>query len=143
MSDIFQDFPIKSSAEKIFDAISTPAGLDAWWTVSSSGIPAVGKEYKLWFGPQYDWRAVVTKCIAGKEFELRMSHSDVDWDDTLVGFHLDTKPELVWVRFYHTGWPAANEHFRISNHCWAMYLRILRRYLENGERVPYEQRLSV
>ena len=33
---------------------------------------------------------------------------------------------MVWVRFHHCGWLTANEHFRISNHCWAMYLRILR-----------------
>jgi hypothetical protein len=45
--------------------------------------------------------------------------------------------------FRHTGWAEPNEHFRISNHCWAMYLRILRRYLEYGEIVPYEQRLDV
>ena len=73
MPDIFQDFPIKSSVEKIFNAISTPVGLDTWWTKSSSGTPAIGQEYKLGFGPQYDWRAVVTKCIAGRDFEIRMT----------------------------------------------------------------------
>ena len=46
------------------------------------------------------------------------------------------------VRFYHTGWPTQNEHWRISCYCWAMYLRLLRRYLEKGETVPYEQRLD-
>ncbi len=143
MPDIFQDFPIKSSVEKIFDAVSTPAGLDAWWTKISSGTPAVGQEYKLGFGPQYDWLAVVTKCVAGRDFEIRMTRSDADWDGSLIGFQLERKPEMVWVRFHHTGWPTANEHFRISNHCWAMYLRVLRRYLEYGELVPYEQRLSV
>jgi len=33
--------------------------------------------------------------------------------------------------------------FRISTHCWAMYLRILRRHFEHGESVPYEDRLDV
>jgi hypothetical protein len=28
-------------------------------------------------------------------------------------------------------------------YCWAIYLRVLRRWLEHGERVPYEQRLDV
>jgi hypothetical protein len=31
----------------------------------------------------------------------------------------------------------------ISTYCWAMYLRILKRWLEFGEQVPYEKRLSV
>ena len=49
----------------------------------------------------------------------------------------------TFVRFHHIGWPSVSEHYRISSHCWAMYLRVLRRYLEHGERVPYEQRLDV
>jgi len=44
---------------------------------------------------------------------------------------------------FHTGWPEDNKHWRISCYCWAMYLRLLRRYLEYGEIVPYERRLEV
>jgi hypothetical protein len=36
-----------------------------------------------------------------------------------------------------------DDEFRRSSYCWAMYLRILRRYLEHGETVPYERRLDV
>ncbi len=35
------------------------------------------------------------------------------------------------------------EHYRISCYCWAMYLRILKRYLEHGETVQYARRLDV
>jgi hypothetical protein len=31
---------------------------------------------------------------------------------------------------------------RISCHCWALYLRLLRRHLEFGESVPYDRRLE-
>jgi hypothetical protein len=55
MPDIFHDFPIEVSPDRVFEAISTPRGLDAWWTKKSSGRPAEGGEYELWFGPQYDW----------------------------------------------------------------------------------------
>jgi hypothetical protein len=78
--------------------VSDPAHLDQWWTVHSSGQPAVGSIYGLDFGP-------------GVAFELRMTHAD-------------------------RGWPEANGHYRTSCHCWALYLRILRRYLEFGETVP-------
>ena len=50
---------------------------------------------------------------------------------------------VTQVRFRHVGWPSTNDHYRISCYCWAAYLRILRRYLEHGERVPYEKRLDV
>ena len=56
--------------------------------------------------------------------------------------YLEGHGDQTQVRFRHVGWPAPNEHWRISNFCWAMYLRVLRRSLEYGEAVPYEGRLD-
>jgi uncharacterized protein YndB with AHSA1/START domain len=141
MADIFHNFPIKVLPDRVFEAVSTPRGLDAWWTKKSSGRSAETEEYKLWFGPEYDWRARVTKCVAPSEFELQILHAHEDWNGTRVGFHLHGG-QTTNLSFYHTGWPLANEHWRISSYCWAMYLRILRRYLEHGESVAYEDRLD-
>ncbi len=143
MADILQDFPIKATPARVFEAVSQPAGLDQWWTVRSSGQPAVGSTYELDFGPAYQWRAVVTRAEPGVAFELRMTHADQDWTDTVVGFDLSPSSSGTQVRFYHRAWPDANGHYRTSCHCWAMYLRILRRYLEAGETVPYDRRLDV
>jgi len=143
MPDILQDLPIKASADRVFRAISAPAGLDAWWTKKSAGNPVQGTEYELWFGHEYDWRARVTRCEPGVAFELELTRADPDWTGTRVGFELEVREGSTGVRFHHTGWPQPNEHYRISCHCWAMYLRVLRRYIEHGETVPYEDRLDV
>ena|SRR2546425_4555603 len=143
MPDILQDFPINASPDQVYAAVSTPEGLDRWWTKKSAGKPVEGAVYELWFGPEYDWRARVTRCAVGKEFELQMVVADSDWNGTRVGFELEPKDGATGIRFHHTGWPIANEHYRISCHCWALYLRILRRYLEHGELVPYDDRLDV
>lgn len=142
MADIYQDFPIKSPVNRVYDAVSTPPGLDLWWTKRSSGQAVEGAEFELWFGPDYDWRAKVTRAVPGMEFELQMVRADPDWLHTRVGFRLEDRGATTQVHFYHTGWPEPNEHWRISCHCWAMYLRILRRNLERGEVVPYEKRLD-
>ncbi len=142
MPDILHDFPIKAARDRVFQVVSTPQGLDSWWTKRAAGRPAVGAEYELWFGPQYDWRAEVTRCVPDSEFEFRMVRADEDWNGTRVGFRLESRDGVTWVRFYHTGWPSANEHYRISCNCWALYLRLMRRFLERGETVPYESRLD-
>ena len=72
-----------------------------------------------------------------------LTKADDDWKGTRVGFHLAAIEGGTQVRFHHTGWPRLNEHYRISCYCWAMYLRILKRYVEHGEAVPYDQRLDV
>ncbi len=142
MADIFHDFPIKAPLGRVFEAVSAPHGLDCWWTKRSKGIPTEGAEYELWFGSEYDWRAEVTRCVPNFEFELRMKRADGDWNGTRVGFRLEVRGDLTWMQFDHIGWPEPNEHYRISCNCWALYLRILRRYLEHGEFVPYESRLD-
>lgn len=143
MADIFHDFPIKAPLDRVFHAVSRPEGLDTWWTKRSAGTPREGAEYELGFGPEYDWRAKVTRYAPESEFEIEMVRADGDWLGTRVGFRLEPRDGLTWVRFHHTGWPSVNEHYRISCNCWAMYLRILRRSLEYGESVPYEARLDV
>jgi uncharacterized protein YndB with AHSA1/START domain len=142
MPDILHDLPIRALPGRVFEAVSTPAGLDRWWTKRSSGEAIEGREFRLYFGPAHDWRARVTRCIAGSELELELVRADPEWTGTRVGFALEPQDARTWLRFRHTGWPEANEHFRISSNCWAMYLRILRRYLEHGEEVPYEDRLD-
>lgn len=143
MADIFHHFPINAPAQRVFEVVSTPAGLDTWWTKSSSGQPEKNREYELCFGSTYDWRAVVSRCVPDKEFELELTSSQEDWQGTRVGFLLDEHEGVTQVRFHHTGWPESNEHYRVSCYCWAMYLRLLRRYVEHGEVVQYEDRLDV
>jgi uncharacterized protein YndB with AHSA1/START domain len=145
MADIFHDFPIRVSPDSVFRAISTPSGLDEWWTKRSAGEPRLGSEYTLWFGPEYDWRAEVTRSEPPSSFELKMIRAHEDWLGTRVSFVLSPadQADVTNVRFSHLDWPQANEHWRVSCYCWAMYLRVLRRFLEFGERVAYEKRLDV
>lgn len=141
--DILQDFPIKADPKHVFEVVSTPAGLDQWWTKTCVGQPRLGAIYELGFGPEYQWRAAVTQYQPGRLFELTLQHADDDWTGSRVGFALAPSALGTQVRFSHHGWPTANEHYRVSCHCWALYLRHLRRYVELGESVPYETRLDV
>jgi len=142
MPDILQDFLIKSDIGRVFDAVSTPVGLNRWWTETCSGEAKAGAAYDLGFGPGYQWRAEVTKYSTRAAFELTFTRADADWTGTRVGLELSPTAGGSQVRFYHRGWPVENDHYRVSCHCWALYLRLLRRYLEHGETVPYVARLD-
>ncbi len=143
MPDIYHIFTIVESPSKVFANIHTSKGLNNWWTRSSETEPKTGGIYTLDFGPGYKWKAVVTNYKVAEVFEIQFTEADKDWLGTRVGFILTPKNEKTEVSFYHTGWPAENDHFKISTYCWAMYLRILKRYTEFGEQVPYENRLDV
>jgi uncharacterized protein YndB with AHSA1/START domain len=140
MPDIFQHFVIHAPVAQVFHGISTPEGLDTWWTQRSS---KQGNEFELAFGPTHHWRAKVSRSVPDREFEIEITHADADWTGTRMGFALEESKGDTQVRFHHTGWPQSNDHYRISCYCWAMYLRLLKRNVERGEVVPYERRLEV
>lgn len=143
MPDIYLDLPVMAPPPRVFQALTSSQGLDAWWTLKSQGKPTLNETYQLFFGKEYDWRAKVIRCIFADTFELQMTAADNDWMNTIVGFHLEPRDGATWLSFYHTGWPELNEHFRSSAQCWAQYLRLLKRYVEKGEVIAYADRLDV
>jgi uncharacterized protein YndB with AHSA1/START domain len=144
MAEIIHEFSVKVEPECVFEAFSTPTGLDKWWTKTSAGEARQGGSFRLYFGPGFDWQARVTRYQPPSAFELEITQAHADWMATRVGCDLSPEGEIATrVRFHHTGWPKENEHWRVSCFCWAMYLRILRRNLEYGEFIEYEKRLDV
>ena len=103
-----------------------------------------GGRLSLGFGPDYEWVGRISCHERPRSFELEMVEAMPDWLGTRVRFDLDEADGWrTQVCFAHIGWAEATEHFRVSSYCWAMYLRLLRRAVEQGEMVPYEQRLDV
>ena len=143
MADIFHSFPIQATPAAVYEGVSQPAGLDHWWTLNSSGVAEPGATYELGFGPGYRWKGQVTQAVPAEAFELEMTEADPDWLATRIGFRLEALESGTQVHFWHTGWPDENQHYRTSSYCWAMYLRVLKRFLEFGEEVAYSQRLEV
>lgn len=142
MADIYLNFPIKAPIEQIYGACTTPEGLNQWWTLRSHGGPVLGSTYQLYFAEDYDWRATVTKANPPYSFELDITSATPDWQGTKVSFTLSENDGQTKLNFEHRGWPEDNDHYRTSSFCWAMYLRLMKRYVEHGETVNYGIRLD-
>ena len=144
MPDILFDFPVAATRAKVFEAVATPEGLEKWWTETSNGETAAGAVWELGFGAGLVWRARVAAYEPEAAVEYELAKADADWTGTRVRVTLEDHPGgLVWVRFAHTGWREAGEHFRISAYCWAMYLRLLKQWVQRGETAPYGRRLEL
>lgn len=144
MPDILHRLPIGGSIARVFSTIATPDGLNEWWTLDCDGVARQGETYRFGFGPGFeDWRGEVTRLDEGRAIEWTMTRADHDWTGTIVGIHLVPDGDRTFVEFSHRGWRDAGDHYRTTSCCWASYLRILRRYVEFGERVPYPVRLEV
>jgi uncharacterized protein YndB with AHSA1/START domain len=141
MADIQHCLQINAPVKEVYHAVSTPEGLDAWWTLQCVGKPEGNAHYRLYFGPGYDWKAEVSQCSTSC-FELTLYSDDPEWNGTKVTFELSETSKGTKLDFTHSGWPDTSEHYRISSYCWAVYLRLLKRFVEKGEVVSYEKRLD-
>jgi uncharacterized protein YndB with AHSA1/START domain len=103
----------------------------------------LNSEFEPDFGPEYSWRARVVAVEAPHRFVLEMTTADAEWTGTLVAFELEETTDATRLTFRHVGWRAMTDHCAKTSHCWAMYLRILRRYIEDGDTVPFRHRLEV
>jgi len=144
VADIIHEFVVNVEPGRVFQSFATQSGLEKRWTKTSTGETREGGNFRLYFEPEFDWQAKVTRYLPPSAFELEITRSHVDWIGTRVGDDLSPQGKnTTRIRFHHTGWSDKNEHWRMSCFCWAMYLRILRRNLEYGEFVEYERRLEV
>jgi len=140
MADILHDLTVDAPPAAVFEAVSTPAGLDTWWTWSCTGRPARGETFVLGFTPEYKWLAQVTRYEPLRVFELTLTDAQDDWRGTRVLFDLEPVAGGTVVHFSHMGWADSDAHFRQSSFCWALYLNVMRRHLESGIETPYDAR---
>lgn len=137
---ILHDLEVDATLENVFRMVSVPEFLNEWWTHYCQGLPELNSEYTFEFSKEYIWKGKISKFSPPYEIEFLMTDADADWAGTRVGFILKEEGNNTKISFYHTGWKSANEHFRQTSFCWALYLRILRKFAEEGLHVPYSER---
>ena len=140
MATVYLDLPIKAPISRIYTCITDPGELEKWWPQRCAGTPSLGAAYNFFFGDPYDWWGEVSALQKDDHFYIKMTASDDDWDPTTFGWKLVEESDVVWLQFEHRDWPKANRHFRYSTHCWAMLHTGLKRYIEEGIVIPFENR---
>lgn len=141
MHSICHDIEIRVSQSRLFGLLVTADGLEKWWSKSSKGNTGLGQRMQIYFSEEFDWEMEAIEYKENQSISWKMTRAMDDWMRTRLSFEIITKSEeTCLLRFTHSGWERVDDHFRRSSLSWALYLRILRRFIENGEYIPYEQR---
>lgn len=144
MPDILHRFQVNAPASRVFAMFADPKLLSEWWTLDAEGTADSGEIWRFGFGPDDQWQGLLAACDPDRWIEWEITAADADWTGTRVGARFAARDaDRTIVDFYSSGWRHANDHFRTSSCCWANYLRVMRRFVEHGERVPYDQRDAV
>jgi len=138
---IYHDLLINTSAANLFNAVSKPAELINWWPLTCSGEEKLNAVYNLNFTDTYNWFGKVITYKPPTSFHIQMTQSNANWDPTSFGFDIEEiSNNKVQLHFWHKNWQDCNAEFKQSSFCWAMLLNGLKKYVERGIVIPFEER---
>jgi uncharacterized protein YndB with AHSA1/START domain len=131
MADILHRVGIDAPSSKVFEAISTVAGLRGWWTAEASGDAGNGGLIDFGF-----CEMKVTTSKPNELIQWRCTRGPDDWVNTEVSFRLISKEGQTFVLFKHANW---KQQVEFMHHCstkWAVFLLSLKDWIERGEGRP-------
>ncbi len=145
MTPYRQRLEIAASPEAVYRALTTPQGLQGWWTETCDVASKVGGHCTFRFGPHQKTmqverldpeREVHWLCVKA-HIEVPGIRPD-EWVGTRIGFHLSAHPPSgTLLDFEHIGLAPGMDCYALCVDGWRQYLASLQRYAETGQGAPF------
>jgi len=135
MADIRHNLVIKVAPEKVYDAITTQAGLESWWCKNTIAKPETGFVNVFTFGKDRA-EMKVTQLIPNKKVAWQCLDATEEWIGTAVSFDLEDKGDKTLLRFSHANWKNVTDLFAACSYDWARFLASLKSFCETGTGTP-------
>jgi len=135
MADIRHTLTIKAAPAKVYEAVTTQAGLSGWWAKQTVAKPEVDFVNVFTFGTSPNGFKV-TLLSTNKRVEWQCINSIEEWMGTNVIFDLEEKDGNTVLRFAHGNWKSITDMYARCNYDWARFLRSLKLLCETGTGEP-------
>lgn len=135
MVDILHQVGVRSTRDKVYEAISTIDGLKGWWTEETTGSTDVGGVIQFRF-PAGGFDMLVLESTPGERVLWEVVDGPEEWIGTTIDWVLSQDDDWTSVLFSHLGW---KEPVLFMHHCstkWATYLMSLKQLIETGAGAP-------
>ena len=148
MNHYKKDIRIAAPASAVYRAITTPAGLQGWWTATCDVGVGVGAQSTFRFGQTHNVMRIVSlkpdvevrwQCIEQHHHAPDQLTRTDEWAGTSVVFRLVSEsPASTLLQFEHIGLVPALECYEICDAGWSHFLGTsLKGYVETGKGAPY------
>ena len=144
MPDILHKVGINSSssAENAYKALTTLAGLSAWWTSDTQGETEVGGVLRFRFGSGgFDMKILALRPASHVLWQV--VDGPQEWIGTQISFDLEQRGDWTIILFKHRDW---REPVEFMHHCstkWAVFLLSLKSLLETGIGSPWPNEIKL
>jgi uncharacterized protein YndB with AHSA1/START domain len=131
MPDILHRVGIAAEPMRVFEALTTLAGIQGWWVSTATGDAAEGTAFE--FGNRH--RLEVTHADPSV-VRWRYTGTMSEWLDTEIEFRLEWRENQTFVNFSHRDWREPTEMMRHCSTKWATFLVSLKELVERGDGRP-------
>lgn len=141
---------IKTSPQKLYEAITTKKGLSKWWTKQVEIYPEVGGTATFKFGKIAYVVMKIAKMVSNKEFiwkcveqnfKIKGTNATNEWVGTTIKFSIVQNPdETTTLSFVHEGLNTNLISYKSSNSSWNKFLKSLKSFLETGTGKPHQSK---
>jgi uncharacterized protein YndB with AHSA1/START domain len=140
MFEILHRVGIKAPLSRVYEALSTPEGVAAWWTRDTTGGRKAGEIVVTKFYADgallgsFDLRIV--EADPASRFAWQVVEGPPEWLQTTITFDLKREDGFTVILFKHSGWKEPGEFMHHCSTKWATFLMSLKSYVETGGGQP-------
>ncbi len=141
MVDILHRVGVKTTPDKVYEALTTVDLLAGWWTTDTTGEGNGTLRFR--FGDRGGFDMKVVDLQPSTRVVWEVIEGPAEWIGTTVTFDLKQEDEWTTILFAHAGW---REPVEFMNHCstkWASFLMSLKSLIETGAGAPYPHDVRV
>jgi uncharacterized protein YndB with AHSA1/START domain len=143
MFDILHRVGIKSSSDKVFEALTQEKSLSGWWSKNVTASPVVGAVDKFRFGDRGFNDMKIMELVPGKRVRWQCVDGAPEWIGTELTFDLKVEAGSTVVLFAQRGWKEQVEFMHYCSTKWATYLLSLKSLCEIGKGTPYPDDVDI
>ncbi len=144
MNSILHRLEINTEPEKLYEALTTQAGLSSWWTKTKT-TGNKNDTATFYFEPDDSHQVCmrIIDLIPNKSIVWECESGP--WVDTgQFCFDIEESEKGTVMRFSHSGWQTADDFFMHCNSKWGFFFTVsLKNYLETGTGSPHPNDPSI
>jgi len=108
MPNIRHRLIIETSAEKIYNAITSQAGLAGWWAPEAKAKPEVDSIARFPFGPDYFKEMKITELKPFEWVKWHCVQGAAEWIGTTLSFKLEPGDQETLLRLLNAATPGVS-----------------------------------
>ena len=137
MIEIIHKLVIKTAPKSVFEAVRTTEGLNSWWVDDSFSVGKLnGKAQFKFHAPGVIFNMIISELEENKRLVWNCQGEMDEWKNTDISFDIKEHELGSLLTFKHSGWKTTDGDFGSCSFHWALYLKSLKSYLEDGTGNP-------